>query len=69
MVLIYWLTLWSLWFKPTSADFSEDSQDDTSADMSNALRFASWPRQKKEHSENAVRVKRTDKPVSWQNVT
>lgn len=49
---------------PTSADFSEDSQDDTSADMiSNAVGFASWPRQKKEHSENAVRVKRTDKPL------
>ncbi|XP_015770601.1 PREDICTED: wings apart-like protein homolog [Acropora digitifera] len=50
---------------PTTADFSEDSQDDTATDISNAVGFASWPRQKKEHSENVVRVKRTDKPVSF----
>lgn len=48
---------------PTSADFSEDSQEDTSPDVPSVIRSAHWPRQKKERSENAVRVKRTDKPL------
>lgn len=48
---------------PTSADFSEDSQDEAYPDVPSVVRSSSWPRQKKEHSTSAVRVKRTEKPL------
>ena len=54
----------SLILKPTSADFSEDSQDETLPDVPSVVQPASLLRQKKEHSASAVRVKRTEKPVS-----
>ena len=50
--------------KPTSADFSEDSQDEVSPDVPNLGRSASWPQRKQEDSSSVVRVKRTEKPVS-----
>lgn len=48
---------------PTSADFSEDSQDDEYADVPSVKQTSSWPQPKKEHSASAVRVKRTEKPL------
>ena len=60
----HWLYLFCL--KPTSADFSEDSQDDEYADVPSVKQTSSWPQPKKEHSASAVRVKRTEKPVSQQ---
>ena len=60
----HWLFLFCL--KPTSADFSEDSQDDEYADVPSVKQTSSWPQPKKEHSASAVRVKRTEKPVSQQ---
>lgn len=50
--------------KPTSADVSEDSQDEVSPDVPNLGRSSSWPRRKEEDSSSVVRVKRKDKPVS-----
>lgn len=47
---------------PTSVDFGEDSQG-MLPDVPSMFQSASWPLQKKEHSESAVRVKRTDKPL------
>ncbi|XP_078384163.1 uncharacterized protein LOC144666641 [Oculina patagonica] len=48
---------------PTSADISEDSQDETSPDVPNLVRPASWLKRREEDSSSVVRVKRTDKPL------
>ena len=53
----------SFFLKPTSADFSEESQDEVPSDAPSLAPAVCLPQKKDTDSPSAIRVKRTDKPV------
>lgn len=52
-----------VFLKPTSADFSEESQDEVPSDAPSLAPAVCLPQKKDTDSPSAIRVKRTDKPV------
>ena len=63
-LLVHVIKCFYYFFKPTSADISEDSLDEASPDVPNLARSASGLKRREDDSSSVVRVKRTDKPVS-----